>query len=225
MTVKAPSSLKTGSEVRDVQADVSVDKNQNPKTYRTLGPLGGLVFFGLVIVSMRLIEPPLETVTWGRWEPIVLQARAYAIFIFLPLAYAFYPQVFTKRHWRMPRNSWKWIGAVFLLNVLLLPLGGLQPSRISLPVAFGAIFVVPPLEEIVRAVMICSLIKRWGIFWGVVVTAVLTTLVHPAPMLVAPGMFALTIMFVATDKSIAATTLAHSMANATLVVVGYIWGG
>jgi hypothetical protein len=208
-----------------VQAEVSADNEPTPKKYREVGPVGGLVFFGFVVVSMRLIEPVLETLNWGRWADVVLQAHGYAIFIYLPLAYAFSPQVFTQRYWRIPRNSWKWIGAVVLLNLFLFTLGGPHPARIPIPVALGMIFVAPPLEEIIKAVMICPLIDRWGVFWGVVVTGILTTIVHPAPLLVVAEVFALTIMFVATGRSILATTVAHAMANAALVVVGYIWGG
>jgi membrane protease YdiL (CAAX protease family) len=177
-----------------------------------------LAFFGLSVLLAHFVPRLFQVLKLERVEPIVLETLIYSAFIVLPLAYAFSPQIFTRRYWHFPRNSWKWIAAFAVVRVFGVAFGSHRPS-VPATVAFGVVFISPIIEEIVRAVVMCPLMDRWGTLLGMAVTSVLTALVHPQPWRVLIPTVALSIMFIATRRSIAATALAHSILN-TIVVVG-----
>ena len=83
-----------------------------------------------------------------------------------------------------------------------------------------AIVISPPVEETVRAVVMRPLVARWGAFWGIVITSVLTALVHGSPTLVILQTFAQSIMLFYTEYSIASTAFAHALMNAVVALAG-----
>jgi membrane protease YdiL (CAAX protease family) len=141
-----------------------------------------------------------------------------AYFPVLPLAYAFSPVTFTRRFWHLTRGTWIWVIALAGLQSLGFWLGRPVPA-VSKAFAFGAIVIVPPVEETVRAVMIRALVRRWGPGWGVGATVALLALVHPDPLGVVVLQLALSIMFLSTE-SIPSTAIAHAAMNAVSAIGG-----
>lgn len=211
---------------RDAAAQSGASVRQEIKSQRqgALSPWGAIVFFAVAAEVPRLAELLLNNSRWEYLTPMVVGSGFATCLLVIPLAYTYYPQVFTKRFWHFPGNSAKWILSLAVLHFLLLPLGGPPPGPIPKWYALGSIVLAPLVEEVVRAVLISPLIERWGTFWGVAITGTLTSLVHPVPLLVVIPVFAQTIMFVATDRSIPATALAHSVMNGIVVVMGAMAG-
>jgi hypothetical protein len=152
-----------------------------PHRYRVPTPAGALAFFGLTVLLAHLVPRVFQVLKLEHAEPIMLGTLIYSAFIVLPLAYAFYPQIFTRRYWHFPGSAWKWIAAFAVVRVFGVAFGSHRPS-IPATVAFGVVFISPIIEEIVRAVMMCPLMDRWGTFLGMAVTSALTALVHPQPL-------------------------------------------
>jgi membrane protease YdiL (CAAX protease family) len=186
-----------------------------------LGPIGALVFFALAFGSTYLVAWLAQQGDLGEVGRIVARTPVYTAFLVLPLAYAFYPHVFTKRFWHFPRNTWKWLFGITALEAVGLLLGGPQ-APVPKAVAVGVILISPPIEEIARAVLISPLLDRWGRFWAILITTGLTMLAHPDPLRVVVPMFVLTAMLVYTDRSIPATALGHALMNAIVVAAAEI---
>ena len=199
-------------------AEVSTLRGADTARQQALSPLAVIVFFALAVGSGYLSVYLLKISGLSRFLPLVTQVGLYKVVFVLPLSYAFSRRVFTKSYWHLPRNTWKWTCALVAVRAILI-FAFPEPVMTKL-LAFQAIMIAPPIEEIVRAVMIFPLIDRWGPFWGIVVTTVLTSLAHPSPSRVLVVTFALSLMLVYTNKSIAATALAHFLMNVMTVLAG-----
>lgn len=214
------------NEARGVEAaakdSVASARGAETSRQRSLGPLGALVFFALVVGSSHLVAWLLLTVGHLGGLSEIIAGTICTAFPILTLAYAFYPQVFTKRFWRIPRNAWTWLVGLAALEAVGFMFG--RPYYAPFPklVALTVIFVSPPLEEIVRAVLLSPLLERWGKTWAIAITTVLTAVVHPEPLRMVVPMFLQTMMFVSTNRSIAATTLGHSLMNAFVVLAARV---
>lgn len=183
---------------------------------RSLSPLQVGLFFTLVIalaIGTGMLfrdHPALKFL-----RPILLEASVYSI-LALPLAYLFSPRTFTMRHWHLPIGSLKWIvliAALQLATVYMQP----YPIPVNPYMAFGALITAPLVEEVVRAVMICPLVERWGPLWAVATTTILFTLIHPDPIRIFAGQVALAVLFLYSDCSILVCAIAHSLMNAVAI--------
>jgi Type II CAAX prenyl endopeptidase Rce1-like len=205
--------------IAEVEIPSSFEKDDSHQP--TLSPLMVFIFFLFAVSSSYILEFLLKPLAANRFVSLVVKAGLYRPPVLLVISYVFSPQVFTKCYWQLPRTSWKWIcgvGAAYGISLLIPP----PVHQIPMPLAFLAIVIAPVVEEVARAVMICPLVERWGLFWGVVVTTVATSLVHASPHLVVLPELALSITLLATRRSIPAAALAHCIGNIIVVVVSGI---
>ena len=196
-------------------------QTKESRQQRKLGPFGAIVFFVLVVLLTRGMAALVHAL--GLEKLSIMTEPGFAQLPIVPLAYAFYPQAFSKRFWHLPRNTWDWLFGLAVLETIGL-LIGYSAASVSRRVAFGTVLLGPLLEEIARAVLLSPILERWGRLWAIVITSVLTALAHPDPVHVALLVTLLTIMFVSTDRSIPATTLGHVLMNAFVVFAGGIEG-
>jgi membrane protease YdiL (CAAX protease family) len=138
------------------------------------------------------------------------------------LSYLFSPQVFTRSYWRFPSSAWKWVGALVALQALTIALPpGKEPPIYKWEAVIDIVFS-PPLEEVMRAVMVPPLIERWGLFLAIASTSIVTGILHSAPISSIVAEAALSIVFVRTNRSIPANVLAHVLINVLTVAIGGI---
>ncbi len=209
-------------------AGMTIDESSPSKTIRgnqrRPGPVLVSAYFAFIVCSGSLTAYLLGRLGLGRFEPAIVEAGIYSPFVFLPLSYAFYPEVFSPQYWRFPKNIWKWLTIPTVLQaiILIVPPG---QNALTTAQAISMIAFAPILEEIIRAVMISALIQRWGPLWTIVFVSILTALVHPSPALALAQQFALSIIFVKTNKSIPGAVLAHLIINVMAVLAGGISHG
>jgi len=188
---------------------------------KVLSPIAAICFLFLAVSTGDFATYLLKVAGLARLKPIVVDAGLYKLIFVFPLSLLFSRDLFDKSFWIFRKGSWKWICGLATVEGIVLLIPPVQPA-VSALFAFHTIIVAPPVEEIVRTVVMRPLVSRWGDFWGIVVTSGLTALMHPAPKLVIVQAFALSIMLLYTKYSITSTALAHSLMNAICVLVGGI---
>jgi hypothetical protein len=186
------------------------------------GPVGAVVFFALAVVSARAIGPFLSVLGFSRLSAFVTGIPGCAQLVILPLAYLFYPQVYSKRFWRIPGNTWDWLFGIAVLEAVAWLLGN-PLAPVSRRFALGIVLIGPLPEEIARAVLISPFL-RWGKGWAIVIASFANIIVHPDPLGVVIPVVVQTVMFVSTDRSIPGTALGHAFMNACVVAAAGIEG-
>lgn len=194
-----------------------VNKKSKLAGYQSTLTIGQVILFlGLVLFGAWLADAVLGLLGLGNLRPIVITTGAYGLVVILPLAYLFSPQLFTKHYWRLPLNIWKGVGIIVALQIVINFV--LPRMPVDRYIAIGALSFAPLLEEIMRAVMICSLVGRWGKQLAILVPSILFALVHQHPVEAMFTQTALSVMFVWTDESILANIVAHFLMNAVVIL-------
>src|SRR5262245_4591633 len=125
---------------------------EEPYQDRKLGPLDAVTFFIVAVFLSNEMGPLFRAAGLARLAPIMSEP-GYAQVVVLPLAYAFYPRVFTQRFWHLPRATWKWLIWLAAFEAVGLALG-YRGAPMSGRVTIGMVLLGPFLEEIARAVLI-----------------------------------------------------------------------
>lgn len=173
-----------------------------------------LLFFFLAFWHGYLVVWALKVLKLERLRSIVFDTGLSSAVIVPFLAFAFSPQVFKARYWRIPRKAWKGVLAVVALQMFLIYIDP-HGHTITIQHAVAALVFAPLLEEIIRAVLLPPLMARWGTIIGIVGVTALTAFVHNYGFArAAVYQLALTIIFVKNDRSIPATAISHFVMNA-----------
>jgi hypothetical protein len=178
----------------------------------SLTPLGVGVFLSLVaavaIGTGWLLSLPVLRFA----RPILVEAGLYAVVI-LALAYVFMPAAFTRRYWHLPVRSLKWVGLVVVVQSVAI-YAEPQGPPVSRAFAFGALIVAPLVEEVVRAIALCSLVEEWGAVLAVIATTPLFVIMHSElTVRMAVGQLMLSVLLLQSSRSIPASAIAHSLMN------------
>lgn len=149
------------------------------------GPVAAFAFFLIAVGGGELLRHEFSAWNLQMLERLAVIGGLYKLTIVPPFSYLFCRNIFSRQYWHFPRNSWKWICALALVQLVTLAV--LPPqAAFSRLLAFNAIVISPLTEEIMRAVMIFRIIERWGPFWGIAVT---TTLFFPDSQIAASSRF------------------------------------
>lgn len=187
---------------------------------RPMGPLGAVVFFFLAVFAPNLIAHGLRALSVHNMALDFLESEFQQLLV-LPLAVAFFPQVFQRRFWHFPRKTWNWmvgIAVIYAIGAII----GHPGTPVSARLTLWVVLAGPVLEEIARAVLVVPFLNRFGGFWAILVGTALTMLMHNDPLGVFVPMLLLTMMFVSTNCSITATAFGHAFINLIVAVAARI---
>jgi membrane protease YdiL (CAAX protease family) len=191
--------------------------DNSPTSSAELRPSHAVAFFIMCILMGELLS---RIGSWEGFEAVkpVVDSGLYEI-LFVPAAYIFDRKVFSSDSWHFNSKIWTGVGAIAVIQLAILS-GDRTPP---LPVFYTvmAITVTPISEEIVRAVMMRGLMPRLGLALSILITVVLTALVHPLFWVAVAQQLALTAIFVRGKGSIPSTIAAHGVLNLTAAAYPY----
>jgi hypothetical protein len=173
------------------------------------------VFYLICILLGPVLGLMMGWVGLARLVPAVVDSSFYLV-LFIPLAYAFDRDIFSKEYWHFPARGW--IGTIVLALVQIMIMSG-DDTKLTRYRAIGAILVAPFAEEVARAVMMSPLTIRFGTFWSVAITSALWAAAHQSFWIPLVQQTVLSTIFVLTRKSLPSSITAHLVMN--LIAVGY----
>lgn len=169
---------------------------------------------------------------------------AVALFIFLLIEGKYHTRFLQAIRWNWPEGIWKWLalGAVMLLalsmleNILPMPKDVPFDKLFARPrdaylVAIIAVTLGPLVEELFFHGFFYPVIaRRWGVGWGIFLTALPFAVMHMPQYGYAWGVL-LVIMIVgvvcgmvrASTKSVGASFLVHASYNGTQMLIAVLW--
>ena len=193
-----------------------------PRRY-PLAPIGAIVFYLVAVYGVSGLAFLLEKFdrTKGLLENRWWSHAAIELLV-LPLAYLFYPNIFSKRFWRFPPKAGAWLIGLTALKLLIFLVPSPYPPAPK-AVVFAMVFIGPPIEEIMRTILITPFLERWGSITAIVIGSLVVIATHPNPGWVIGTTILLTVMLVKTDRSVLATAITHSIMNACVVIHAGVW--
>ena len=190
----------------------------------------------MLIFAAHLLFPRASLTTIAPELAVAAQFVAYiviAAFMVMLIEGRYHVRFWQAIHWNWPRSGWKWIGVGVLLllsiNVVarFLPMPKSTPfdqffvrSRDAYLISIFAVTLGPLMEELFfRGLLYPVLVRRLGVFWGIVLTALPFGLMHMFQYGYAWGVVLLIFLMGLVVTVIRAKT--GSVATSFLVHVGY----
>lgn len=203
-----------------------------------------------ILFGAHFLVYPHTPLTLLAQKPLLLLISQFAIdtgvalFLVLLIEGKYHVRFWQTIGWNWPAGVWKWLGLGVVMLVVLSMLESILPMPKDTPfdklfarprdaylLAIIAITLGPLVEELFfRGFLYPVLARRWGVGWGIFLTALPFALMHMPQYGYAWG--ALLVIFVvgvvcgvvrALTKSVGASFLVHAGYNGTQMLIAILW--